>query len=199
MFFTATASATAFALILVIHSFSSRKHSVMSSPKLKDEPPKEAPIEDTAPDISLKKVDMIEAQQLAHFMKEARKVLEKNPQIDAAVSVVDMDKERRREYLDELISYQTLKKNIYYFAIAYWLITIVLGLIATVLEKYITDIAMFVVWGVLLLSNIMMIITHSVYNKFKVERIIEKYAIKDESGKGVVIANPVSEQKKAEV
>ena len=144
---------------------------------------KELVIEQTATN---PKQDLVKTQKLALFHEAARQILEKNVKIESAISVKDMEDKKRREYLDELRDYQTRKEHIYFVIIGYWLITIMLGLLAMVLVKQITEVGVFVIWGGLLLSNILLVVGHKFYEHSKALKIIEKYA---ESSQPIVIVN----------
>ena len=140
----------------------------------------------------LTKEEMLKAQQLAFFLEDARKILEKNIEIDMAISVKDMENKKRREYLDDLIDYQARKEHIYMVTIGYWLITILLGLVAMTLEKYLTDVGIYVIWAGLFLSNVLLVIGHKLYDHTQVYGIIDKFTEKDQL---TIIVNPLSSEK----
>ena len=134
-----------------------------------------------------------EAQKLAALLEEAaRKILKTNLKLDSCISVINMENKKKQEYLDELVDYQARKEHIYMVIIGYWLITILLGLVAMTLEKQITDVGMYIIWGGLLLSNVLLVIGHRLYDNVKVGVIIDKFS---DSEQLTVIANPVSSGK----
>ena len=142
--------------------------------------------------LKVTKEDMVKAQELALFMEKARKILEKNLKIDTSVSVVDMEKKRRQQYLDELVDYQARKEHLYMLIICYFLVTILLGLIAMTLVKLITDVGIFIIWGGLFLSNVLLVIGHKMYDRSKVDNIIGRFTEGDEKQ---VIENPLNSSK----
>ena len=142
--------------------------------------------------LKIKKVDMVKAQELALFMEKARKILEKNLEIDTSVSVIDMEKKRREQYLNDLVDYQARKEHLYILMIGYFLIAILLGLVAMTLVKVITDVGIYIIWGVLVLSNVLLVIGLKLYDRAKVDSIIGRFTEGDEKQ---VIENPINSEK----
>ena len=130
----------------------------------------------------------IKAEQLAIFRDKSCIILEKSEKIDRSISVKNMANSRIKQYMVDLTNYHARKERIYKITIGYWLVTIVLGLVAMTLERQITELVMFIIWVVLLASNILLVLGHHLYDQSRINTIIKKYA----ASKNTVTGNPVT-------
>lgn len=120
-------------------------------------------------------------RQLALFREKSRRILEKNSKLDCSITVEDMKDEKRNEYLADLVEYQTQKERVYIFIIVYWVVVIVLGLVAMTLEPQITTVGMFIAWGIFLGSSILLVFGHRIYDQHQIKVIIDKYGVSRET------------------
>ena len=92
-----------------------------------------------------------------------------------------MKDEKRNEYLADLVEYQAQKERVYIFIIVYWVVVIVLGLVAMTLEPQITTVGMFIAWGIFLGSSILLVFGHRIYDQHQIKVIIDKYGVSRET------------------
>ena len=136
----------------------------------------------------LSKEERLRNQELAQFLDHAANILGKSAKLEAQVDVKKMEKKRRNEYLVTLQDYQKHKEVIVAAIILWWLVTIVLGLVAMTVESIITDIAMFVIWAGLLLSNIAFVVGYRMYDGGQQDKIVREYQVKVD----IIVANPLA-------
>jgi hypothetical protein len=119
--------------------------------------------------------ELVKMRQLAQFRQQSRRILGNNSKLDRSIPVKSMENERRNDYLLDLLDYQARKEKIYSATIGIWLLFIVLGLMATVLEKQISTVGMYSVWAVLLSSSILLVVAIKLYDTSRMNSIIRKY------------------------
>ena len=120
-------------------------------------------------------------RQLALFREKSRRILEKNSELDCSIAVDDMKDEQRNDYLADLVHYQAQKEKVYIFIIVYWIVVIALGLIAMTVEPLITTVGMFISWGLLLGSSVLLVLGHRIYDRRQINIIIDKYGVSTSS------------------
>ena len=149
-----------------------------SSKRLETQPKKV-----TLNDSATKPNDIVKTQrqQLALFREKSRLILEKNSTLDSSIAVKDMENTKRKDYLADLVDYQTRKERIYMVTISYWIVSVLLGLVAMTLWTKTTELGMFIIWLVLLASNIVLVVAHKLYDRSMKKLMIEKYGDREDT------------------
>ena len=118
------------------------------------------------------------------LVEEAYQILEKDSRMNCIVE--NITKEKIQCFLTELVEYQVRKELIYKVIIAYWLLTILLGLISMTIEARLTAEGMYVIWTGLMVSNVLLVVGHKYYDYVRVGVMVKKY-----SSGGMVMVNPL--------
>lgn len=100
------------------------------------------------------------------------------------LTALHLTAEDKQAMLSDLLEYRAIKDAIHSAGIAYWIITIILGLLAMMGVKVIGEVAMYAVWAGLLGSNVALVAGTKLYSKIKLTGIIRRYSSKD-----IVIGN----------
>ena len=110
--------------------------------------------------------------------------MEKDSRMNCIVE--NITKEKIQCFLTELVEYQVRKELIYKVIIAYWLLTILLGLISMTIEARLTAEGMYVIWTGLMVSNFLLVVGQKYYDYVRVGVMVKKY-----SSGGMVMVNPL--------
>ena len=152
-----------------------------SSKRLETQPKKVTLNDSTTKPIELNDIVKTQRQQLAFFREKSRLILEKNSTLDSSIAVKDMENTKRKDYLADLVDYQTRKERIYMVTISYWIVSVLLGLVAMTLWTKTTELGMFIIWLVLLASNIVLVVAHKLYDRSMKKLMIEKYGDREDT------------------
>eukprot|EP00116_Pleurobrachia_bachei_P002097 sb/3462359/ len=96
------------------------------------------------------KTERMKHQQLTAFTEKVREVLEKNEKIAKTVNIKILSDSERYSFEQDLRHFQKNKERFYQCGIVLWCVNISAGLLACVLEEWITEIAMIAIWAILL-------------------------------------------------
>ena len=121
--------------------------------------------------------------------EESQVILDKNKRIERNLDFKALANPLRKKLLNDLVILQTSKERFHLFIMGFFFVTIVLGLVAMTLESLITSKWMFVIWGMLLSSNISVVLGHRLYIRSQENDIVARYPHED-----VVIRNPVAKK-----
>ena len=136
------------------------------------------------------KTERLKHQQLTAFMEKVREVLENNEKIADAVNIKILSESERYSFEHEITHFQTKKERLYRFGIVLWCVNIVAGLLACVIEEWITEIAMIVVWVILLVIMGSYITGCKMWVRRRTDAIIGHFASDTEKEKnGTVMKN----------
>lgn len=125
------------------------------------------------------------AEQLATFLEDASDILDKHWSINRRISLVDLRPARRKLLLADLTTYQTRRGRAKTVIMVFFLITVLLGLVAMTVEQFITSVGMYGVWGVLLGANMSLAVGYLIHKRFREDAIVREYS----SGE-IVLTNP---------
>ena len=132
-------------------------------------------------------------------MEKVREVLEENEKIANSVNIRILSDSERYSFEQEITHFQTKKERFYNCGIVLWCVNVFAGLLACVLEKWITQYALFAIWVILLVIMGSYVVGCRMWVKHRSNAIIRQYAPDEEKGSdgkpknGAVIKNLASD------
>ena len=127
----------------------------------------------------------VRAEQLASFLAEAMEILDKSKGIKNKISWTELRPARRKVLIAELSQHQSIKERVRTAIMIFFLVTILLGLVAMTIERYLSSLGMYTIWGGLFSVNVCLGIGYLVYKKLRENDIVKQY-----SDEQIVLANP---------
>ena len=138
------------------------------------------------------KTERLKHQQLAIFLEKVQQVLEKNEAIANSVNIKLLSDKERYSFEQVLCHFQTKKERFYQSGIVLWCFNLFAGLLACVLEEWITEYALFAIWVILLVIMGSYVVGCRMWVKHRSNAIIVQYAPDEEKGSDLKHKNGVA-------